>query len=558
MNNEREDNLVQEKIEEIRLKIKNKKIAIFCGAGISIESPSNLPSGWNLRNYLLEKLIDDNKDQKKITELFESSKYPFEAFIQTIEGNLSIIEMFPLLFEKGKPNKNHFFLATLMKESHVNNIMTTNFDEKIEAALEDLDVNCSVYFSEKDYEEINSKMSQSNIFKIHGTIKDISSIRSTIESISSRNPILARNKILELFFKNLSTDILIIGYSASDEFDINPLLHTIKSDNSIYFIKHTKDGSKKVGVYDLTYPFENFKGHTICCDTRKMIDFLWDSFVQEKFNIDASDDQAWKDVIDKWIQTQKLGWKLFTTAHLLFEIQEYKESMKYFSKSLIYFKEKTDDFGIMITNYNIGRVFQYLENYEKGLQNYNKSLELARQLKNDLWTSNNLHQIGTIHYLNNKLDSAERNYYESLRIREKLDDERGIAASLQQIGRIWQKKGEYYVAIAFYENCLIINENLGIISEISKTYHQMGLMHQNLGNYNESERLYNLAYVLVEKLGDQMNMCRVLNQLGNIYYLKNEIGLSKEKYQQSLELAYKIGYKEGIVMAENNLKRFKI
>ena len=45
---------VIEKIDEIVRLIKNNKLAFFCGAGISVNGPSNLPTG----NALVDEILD--------------------------------------------------------------------------------------------------------------------------------------------------------------------------------------------------------------------------------------------------------------------------------------------------------------------------------------------------------------------------------------------------------------------------------------------------------------------------------------------------------------------
>ena len=49
---------INESIREIIHLLKNKRLAIFCGAGISINSPSNLPSSSEFRSALVEQIFD--------------------------------------------------------------------------------------------------------------------------------------------------------------------------------------------------------------------------------------------------------------------------------------------------------------------------------------------------------------------------------------------------------------------------------------------------------------------------------------------------------------------
>jgi len=119
---------VKAQLEELVERIREGKVAIFCGSGISIRPPSNLPSAISLREAILECLIDvsilDDKVRKRLVEGVVAERenggslnegrglhYPFEAFIQRLEENASIIETLAKMFRKGEPNRNHFFFS---------------------------------------------------------------------------------------------------------------------------------------------------------------------------------------------------------------------------------------------------------------------------------------------------------------------------------------------------------------------------------------------------------------------------------------------------------------
>ena len=77
---------------------------------------------------------------------------------------------------------------------------------------------------------MDSRFSQNsiNIYKIHGSISDLDSIRTTISYVSSKVMVEARTHILRQFFEENDNDILILGYSGSDHFDINQVIKEIK------------------------------------------------------------------------------------------------------------------------------------------------------------------------------------------------------------------------------------------------------------------------------------------------------------------------------------------
>jgi len=120
--------------------------------------------------------------------------------------------------------------------------MTTNFDSKIEEALKKSfvdrnergkeGIDFEVFSKESDFlnflktKPLGKKIPM--IMKVHGTVEDKESIRATLESVSKRELREARTQILRHFFQESEHDILILGYSLSDEFDINPVLRSLE------------------------------------------------------------------------------------------------------------------------------------------------------------------------------------------------------------------------------------------------------------------------------------------------------------------------------------------
>ncbi|MEM2100282.1 MAG: hypothetical protein QXP45_02970 [Thermoproteota archaeon] len=129
-------------LEQLVERIGIEEVAIFCGAGVSKNPPSNLPLARDLRRSIVESLIDVNIFEEEVRRKLEGGlgergiRYPLEAFLQTVDANAPFIDTLIEIYRLGKPNKNHVLFSELMKNGYVKEIMTTNFDTKIEEALE--------------------------------------------------------------------------------------------------------------------------------------------------------------------------------------------------------------------------------------------------------------------------------------------------------------------------------------------------------------------------------------------------------------------------------------
>ena len=114
--------------ERILNAIRDDKLVIFAGAGVSMGSPSNLPSFWKLA-----------KDIASGTGLEPTE--PLDRFLGTlnnkgIDVHQRAIE--PLSLEGSKPNDLHRNIIRLFRDSKKIRLITTNFDLLFEEACKEL------------------------------------------------------------------------------------------------------------------------------------------------------------------------------------------------------------------------------------------------------------------------------------------------------------------------------------------------------------------------------------------------------------------------------------
>ena len=175
--------------------LKNKKNTFFVGAGISVNS--GIPSANQIKNSILTNL----PLQADHLELIEKNKIPFELFMECLienAGDDSLVD----LFEGGKPNTNHLLLAKLCKEGIIHNIITTNFDNLLELALDEAVVEYNLVYNETDFANILWDSPRVNLIKIHGSIHDKKRLAITLKKVSSKELIHQRNQVIEKIFSN--------------------------------------------------------------------------------------------------------------------------------------------------------------------------------------------------------------------------------------------------------------------------------------------------------------------------------------------------------------------
>ncbi|MEJ2248657.1 MAG: SIR2 family protein, partial [Candidatus Lokiarchaeota archaeon] len=242
-------------INKINEYIDNGRIVFLSGAGCSKDSPSNLPLG----NQVIQDLVDFSCIEGEKKDLKEQlhRKLRFEHFMQLftnyIDPEINALNFFT---QCHSPNFQHCFLAEAIKKR--NYVMTTNFDNLIEYALQNQGIpkeNIYPLIFKKDYSSFNeaSEVPQERnypIIKLHGSITNFRNKNSTKESLIFNIETLGKEKNLSNLrtLKSYKVDFLrkilknhylvVLGYSGADDFDIIPTLKRLRNFKGIIWLKH--------------------------------------------------------------------------------------------------------------------------------------------------------------------------------------------------------------------------------------------------------------------------------------------------------------------------------
>ncbi|MGN6212706.1 SIR2 family protein, partial [Parafilimonas sp.] len=272
---------------------------LFCGAGISFNS--GIPVVKNFLEYLLKLL----GTEKKYIDEYLNLGYPFEA---TMEILSQFIDIKPILkiFAIVNPNLNHFLIANLIATGKIKIVITTNFDENIEEALDQLGCLKNMdYMISHNLNVVPKNLSSINkpiIIKLHGTISDPWSIVTEIQQVASAS---LTDEMKELFKRLYALDdwnsILYWGYSFSDHFDITPAFRFAdKKNKDAYIIEHTNVEqfiTQDIEQKDSLYKYKS--AIKIKCNSnilfQKVYELLFNSY--ERVDVPA---ENWKPIIDAW------------------------------------------------------------------------------------------------------------------------------------------------------------------------------------------------------------------------------------------------------------------
>lgn len=219
------------------------KLIFFCGAGVSIFSPTNLPSGGDL----LETCYKSLEKQFYLAgftniKLADLSLLPLETLLGMITDDLADpkysteLTKITYYFQNVLPNRLHLLIAEFISCRKKCHIITTNYDLGFEKALEKIN-NLSLPIRIYGNEMLNSidLKGENCIFKIHGCsrLDKPQNITLTTKQEASGFPKKFLDVLQEVFENSL---VVFLGYSLSEP-DCLEALMNISNFDTIWVAK---------------------------------------------------------------------------------------------------------------------------------------------------------------------------------------------------------------------------------------------------------------------------------------------------------------------------------
>lgn len=267
------NNLLLDENEFVRnfLVLKNGDIDIFLGAGASISS--GIPTGQDLIWYFKKQIYctennispdrfrDLNIDsvRKLFQDYFDAKgNYPprwskdeysfyFEKCYNSREARKNFIDS---IVARRKPSDGYLCLGNLILDSRINNVWTTNFDNLVETAINQLDFTFVVNnYSSSNAKSLSLSNSYPSIYKLHGDFR-YDYMQNTSEELKA-----LEGKIYESFLNKLMDKaLLVIGYSGTDNSIMNFFENNASNErflNKGLFWAIKKGSSPSARVFDL-------------------------------------------------------------------------------------------------------------------------------------------------------------------------------------------------------------------------------------------------------------------------------------------------------------------
>jgi tetratricopeptide (TPR) repeat protein/NAD-dependent SIR2 family protein deacetylase len=553
---------------EIAKMIRRKDVAFFVGAGISVSA--GLPLASELINGILALLPLSDTDRVLVSK----SRLPFEAFLEIIAASGSL-ESILKIFDLVTPNLPHRLIAAFVKAGLVENIFTTNFDELVEASLKEqgleAGVDFNVLFEEAQFVQLESDpvtRSRKNVVKIHGTYSTKESIRTTLDEVAARRLSQSRAvAIRHLFVTGSHRVVIILGYSCSDEFDLNPSIRELaipknieanlgtirlkrrvrepEATKRILLIKHTTD-NQQIEISPLCnvqhHLFSEYKGEVISCNTDQLLNALHREFNDEiicvgaNSAIDVSESFQWKLLLElalRDILGRVTGGEYIIAGRLLRAIGHLRASIVYYEKALVLRRnqgqQRTDRQAAIILD-EIADVYESIGDYDAGIVSLERSLEIAEAIGDSNLASAYYRRLAVISRKGGK--STSRHSHESTP--EPSDDRRTIFSHLAS-GVAAFEQGRFESAINIYQQVLAVVESEGDKRLELNCLHNLGNAYAQLGEIDGADYFCRQAMTLAIALGDVEAEADTRLTLANLTALK---GMEEEAVKSYLEAAH--------------------
>lgn len=494
--------------------IDNRRFMVFCGAGIS--KNSGIPPVTPLLTKVLSSL---GCEEGHIKSLFSSS-FPFEAIMENFKERVDILK-FINVFNLKNPNSNHYLIAWLAKHHYLNTIVTTNFDENIEFALQSFGLSKQDdYIVITDFLNFNIETFGDKIvlLKLHGSIQNPESVLANMSKIANRkNSTLMLDVLQQIFNSNRFENILVLGYSFSDHFDINPaLLNMPKCDKSIYYIKRQPEDIPQKIEHCSRNIFTKFRSaHKLHCSFESIISNISNKFSLPKYLSKESD--MWIKISEEWI-AKEFDKDSFTNRYnclgYLFIAAGFINISKHYATLNVPKITNTIDGKIleMLIADVVGKSYLKDPNERdatEATKHYLKAREIAEELELIHYAIVFTGDLGSCYLMQQKFSTAELlfkealSYYEPLiSIPEKREKiiEKYIRVSIH-LAHSYAKRGAFTESIKLYKTIERISEDEGLASCLELCLTGQGLARVINEDCKVGLNLFSTAYPIAKSYG---------------------------------------------------------
>ena len=573
----------------------NRLCTFLVGAGISMDSPSCVPSA----RMFVSELFRYYAPEEEIDKLSSLDTLRYEFLVEKVQNLFDKeLKFLDYLSEVKEPNAIHLFLANMIMR--YNYVITTNFDYLIEFALKkklamfpsfhDYHKKVMVIITKEDYKK---KVSfQFPLIKIHGSKLDVMTGRVTTDSLVTTISALGRERekgetfAIEPYKKPLINEVMngrelvIMGYSGSDDFDISPMLRELSNMKKIIWIDHDHGrtlGKEEIYRYNSVGDLSELKSTELPKIDKLLIELASKKNV-EVYKVKANTSEfvkgrlapIYKELLDllkkdtpevasfsdymeetHFVASSSSKYRL---AHdIFYELGDIESAERTAKRGLQLSTEEGHEINKNYFTNAIGLIYLSKGDYDKALEQFEKSLELTDTLNLSIEKIAILLNIGVLYQKKSDLKNAFKYVFDAAALLKESTPNVVKFSVLNTLGILYRDNGDIPNAIKSLESALEIAEKSGDLNRKSLCLNNLAGMKLTQGLLNPALGYASEALKIDEQLGDLSSMCNTLNTIGNIYKNAGQYNQALQYLEKAYQTAITIQDLSGKALSANTI-----
>ena len=223
------------------------------------------------------------------------------------------------------------------------------------------------------------------------------------------------------------------------------------------------------------------------------------------------------------------------------------DSLMVFTKKMNYLKKTGDCY------FNHALIDKSTGNKKALLQNLNQSIDYYLEAKEWKSAAKSYTIIGQT-FMNDDYSLASKNFLKSYELREKINDSSGMLNNLINLGGMSYQTGNYSLSSDYFYQALRIADNLKNNGLTAMICSNLSNIHNKTRNYEKSFEYLDRALQIYKASGNQKGESNVLMNQGITHFEMENFGKAKECFEKSLEIKKLLNNDEsGLIKIYNNL-----
>lgn len=546
VNNYLGDSLDLSILENIK-EFSSKEITILCGAGISFDPPTSLPTVHSFTTRILEKFGADKHVIDSVSERIGKLKvFPrFELLIDDIRKDIDPELHIGNIFSSKLYNLTHLLLGKLILQG--SNIVTTNFDTCIENSLRESKFNQYIFDGE-DITTLDFKRS-GGLYKPHGSVGlDNKGLVISVQALARTDRGFLnypnwRELLLKLFSNKL---VLVLGYSGSDDFDITPILLEAKPQQLIWLHYDQnseipqlmkKNETQSLPIYNTfsALPLKIYKGK---------LNWVVEQLLQYfSIQLKLHNSESQSDVFDYYVEL--IGNKETRRQEIINTVLNHYQLYDLVIKENQFGKSPLIDIQLIKSLYSSGKYQEVINFYDNAITpghphelialyyyssclyykgDLSESIKVAELLIDKLgnvddpvFKINAHNHLGALYFSNDSPEKAEKNYQIALALNKSLSID-GYATSLWGLGDVNLTKEQSLEAINYYDQAKATYEKLGSLRGLAFVNLNLAESYIQMAEFDQAQEHLVQAESLYSELGHNVGLIYVYNAYIKVLY----------------------------------------